>query len=477
MFLARGDRSFRPGLGFDERTFPEKAFRFIERERPDGEIFNSDIWGGPMILALYPRYRVFIDGRQEVYGEAFWRQVYFPVLSGMPGWEAALDKYGVNLALLRHPGSEYGHLISRAMWESPDWVLVYWDDLTSIYARRDGRNRRLLDQGYHAVDPDDFNVESLVRRGTLESAVRELERRAREDPASWRARLYLGLVYLASDELDEAQAEFQAILTGGLMESPMAALSGLGDVFTSRGLPDSALACYREARRDAPRDPLLMLKEAWALGGLGRVADAEAVIQEIPSAGGRAEATGALWRALFENGHLRGAAAVLESAAKAHPADPEIPYTLGIVHERLGERGPAETAYRRALALRPEFPEALNNLAWLLAVELGRLAEGETFARKARSLSPEDAGILDTLGWIRHLTGDERGAVALLSEAAERLGASPGPDAADVFHHLGEALASDGRREAAVRAFRRAVDLKPDHADALAALRRLGEAP
>jgi len=472
-----GNRALRPGFGFDARTFPEKAFRFIDDMRPDGEIFNSDMWGGPMILHLYPRYKVFVDGRQEVYEEDFWRRVYFPILAGAPGWDEILERYGVNLALLRNTGQRYGHRISEVMWESPDWVLVYWDDLVSLFARNRDRNRRLLETGYRVVYPDGFDVEAIRSEGRLEEAADELERKVREDPGSWRANLYLAETYLAAERPERAREIFRGILDRGLMESPVAASFGLGDAFLEAGFPDSALACYRSVRRDARDDLLWRLKEIRALGMLGQDKDAQDLVRGIPEGRGRSDAQSVLARALLDGGRGGAAVRVLEEAVRREPRNPELCYGLGLAYEEAGRPSDAEAAYREALSWKPDFSQALNNLAWILAADARKLEEAGSLAEKAAALVPGDPQVLDTLGWIQYLRGENRAAVTTLAAAVGELGASPGPGSEDIFYHLGAALERTGDQAAAVEAYGRALAIDPEYSLGISALERLGVSP
>jgi hypothetical protein len=60
--------------------FPVAAASFISRERPAGPILNHYNWGGYFIWKLYPEYRVFVDGRADLYGDSFlddFASVYF----------------------------------------------------------------------------------------------------------------------------------------------------------------------------------------------------------------------------------------------------------------------------------------------------------------------------------------------------------------------------------------------------------------
>jgi len=63
---------------------------------------------------------------------------------------------------------------------------------------------------------------------------------------------------------------------------------------------------------------------------------------------------------------------------------------LGNILKELGKLEEAETSYRKAITLKPDFAEAHNNLGIILK-ELGKLEEAETSYRKAITLKPDFA--------------------------------------------------------------------------------------
>jgi Flp pilus assembly protein TadD len=71
---------------------------------------------------------------------------------------------------------------------------------------------------------------------------------------------------------------------------------------------------------------------------------------------------------------------------------------LGNAESRAKRTKEAEAAYRRAIAIDPQHPDALNNLAWLLLEEGTRLDEAEVLARRALDAGgPDEDLVRDTL--------------------------------------------------------------------------------
>ena len=50
-------------------SFPEGAVAFLQSSYYPQRIFVYYDWGGYAIWKLYPEYRVFVDGRADLYGD------------------------------------------------------------------------------------------------------------------------------------------------------------------------------------------------------------------------------------------------------------------------------------------------------------------------------------------------------------------------------------------------------------------------
>ncbi len=122
--------------------------------------------------------------------------------------------------------------------------------------------------------------------------------------------------------------------------------------------------------------------------------------------------------ALERAGRLDEAAARYRLILESHPDSVRAWVNLGNVRSQQDQEADAERAYRRALALAPEDPDALNNLAWLLLQRDSELEEAESLARSAASRSgPDRALVLDTLARIQGARGRCDAADATFGEA------------------------------------------------------------
>ena len=126
-----------PGAGFPDTVFPVRAVeRNIRQLTPPAampRILTSDQWADYLIYRLYPRQRVFFDGRSDFFGPAIGSD-YRQLLAGQSSWRELLDRYQFDLALLPRDWP-----LSASLDREPGWRLAYRDSVAVLYARDVGR--------------------------------------------------------------------------------------------------------------------------------------------------------------------------------------------------------------------------------------------------------------------------------------------------------------------------------------------------
>ncbi len=113
----------------EQTRFPYEAVEFIKEERPPGPLFNDYNWGGYLIFKLWPDYPVYIDGRTDLYDDAFIRR-YISVMVADEGWPQILDEAGINTVMIG-PESTLAKFMSR----DPAWREIYRDGQAVIFSR------------------------------------------------------------------------------------------------------------------------------------------------------------------------------------------------------------------------------------------------------------------------------------------------------------------------------------------------------
>jgi len=105
---------------------------------------------------------------------------------------------------------------------------------------------------------------------------------------------------------------------------------------------------------------------------------------------------------------------------------------IGAIHEKLKHYDQARDAYEKVLAVNSNSTPALNNLAYIYAVQLNKIDRAYELAQRARELLPYNPNVGDTLGWVLFKKGDYPRALSVLEDSAEK-----SPADAEIQFHLG----------------------------------------
>jgi uncharacterized protein (TIGR03790 family) len=169
-------------------------------------------------------------------------------------------------------------------------------------------------------------------------------------------------------------------------------------------------------------------------------------------------------------GNAAGARQALEEAGAADPRFTSAHILLGMVYQQEGAIDRAIEEYRGILAFAPNQATALNNLAYMLAVNRRAPQEALPLAERAVAITKGDPMILDTLGWIQHLLGKD-------DDAVKSLGIAVGvaPNIVDVRWHAAVVFASLQDMAKATSELNAALKLDPKLADREEDVRNLQE--
>ncbi len=181
----------RPGLGVDRRVWPTSIFDFLDAHDIVGPAYVIDGWAGPYLGRFYPRHRAFFDPRFEAYSPQFVTDVYKHIRYGLDGWETLLDRYGVQVVVLRYTSAGEAHFqkgrpnLRQRLVADGDWALVYFDDRGEVFVHREGRFARVANQlGVPHVDPDRLQFDG-ARPAACADALLEAGRRWRPSARLW----------------------------------------------------------------------------------------------------------------------------------------------------------------------------------------------------------------------------------------------------------------------------------------------------
>lgn len=230
----------------------------------------------------------------------------------------------------------------------------------------------------------------------------------------------LGNVYASLARYDEAIAHYRAAAEGDRLYADP--LNGLGSALVKQGKFAEAEAPCREALRLSPLHLPALYSLATALHGQGKLEEAaacyrrllaldpklftprrllgnvliaqgrpEEAIAELRRAlaiqPGDSEARTVLGMLLADRGQADDAAAQFREATRLQATNALAHYQLALLHQGRKETRAAVERLRLALKAQPDWPESLNNLAWILAASADATvrngAEAVTLAERA----------------------------------------------------------------------------------------------
>ena len=184
------------GSGVLDWRVPVDGVRFVQLHPPPGvRMWNNLNYGGYLLYALGPTTKVFIDGRNDmVYAPDFFNATQ-EATSDAALLRRQLEQYSIDFAVVQSSG-----LIERrylGLFESPDFVPVYMDDLVTVMVRNTAASQDYLrENGYRTLRPHT----AVQRAGNIardpQSALFEFEanRNVEQAPNSIRAWYVLALL-------------------------------------------------------------------------------------------------------------------------------------------------------------------------------------------------------------------------------------------------------------------------------------------
>src|SRR5947207_2947170 len=262
----------------------------------------------------------------------------------------------------------------------------------------------------------------------------------------------LGELALAAYDAQRAQEYAEQALQHDPRDA--AALRVLARAYVVHGDASQALATARKAKADDS-----------TRGGF-ELAEVLASLDRIEEAHHELELTLAKARLLADHGEADTGLALLASALERHPQHPSIEYDRAVILEQAGHVHESVQALEQMLSERPDDPTLLNALGYTLADHTLELPHAEGLIRRALAVMPDNPAALDSLGWVRFRAGDSKSAVAMLQHAY-----TLGHDA-EIAAHWGEALWASGQRAEARRVWAAALARDPDSKPLKATLKR-----
>lgn len=242
--------------------YPVKATEFIKTKDLKGNMFNEYGYGGYILYKLYPQQKVYFDGRSDLYLCCEMPETlqfsYNKTLSNS-SFKKILDKFwnkhNMSFVVLRTEKNTVLRKIESVLQNDPNWSLVFWDDASVIFVRRDGKNDEIIKKfGTTASTP----YEKIPYRKDMEEKAFEEYSKMIKTADSSKSRNTLGYLYLLKQDYKKAEAEFQnAIRVYPYNESPY---MNLAEIEVKNGNLDTAILLYKAAEKLAPDRGLIYIR-------------------------------------------------------------------------------------------------------------------------------------------------------------------------------------------------------------------------
>jgi tetratricopeptide (TPR) repeat protein len=357
-----------PGFGVNERWVPEGALRYLDARGVQGRLFNAFHFGGYITWRDFPRRVPIVDGRGQltpsVLEEVHFARAYPRHLQELQA------RFGFEVAVMDYPtysGDAVAEVLgpdADAALASPQWALVYWDDVALVYLRRGGPHAAVIAR-------DEYR---LVKPANGAAGIARLL----ADPARAEA---------ARAELARNVADTRSAL--GFLLQGYAAVD-----------PDQAIAAFARVRDPARR---FEADQATA-AAYWRRKDFARATEYYDRAIAREPAAAVLYNAGLvrsQAGDDRGAVRYLTRAQSADPDLAPVYAALVAAYRRLGDETSARDlgpAFLQA-ATRARVADQEQAARGLLAE--GRVAEAGEQLAAALKLEPRSVAALTTLGYVR----------------------------------------------------------------------------
>ncbi|NWF98306.1 MAG: hypothetical protein HXY52_05145 [Nitrospirae bacterium] len=130
--------------------YPKGSAEFLKNNRIHGNMLNPYVWGGYLIWALYPDYKVFVDGRGLIEEVFFQNSKIFSAnlqqFGDIPEWQAFMKVYNINFIITYSVNDFTGNLIPIIpfIMNDPEWLLVYMDNNSLIFVRESPENSEII---------------------------------------------------------------------------------------------------------------------------------------------------------------------------------------------------------------------------------------------------------------------------------------------------------------------------------------------
>jgi len=297
---------------------------------------------------------------------------------------------------------------------------------------------------------------ALIGTGQIDKAQPELENLVKQYPKLHDAHLQLATLYLDQKAFDKARAEFDVL--NNATPPDIRGFIGLQTVKMATGKGDEAIQVMQDLVSKNPavlpyRYELANFQASFAGQSYAtNPGKARELLQKaadnykeiLKTTANSSEVWWRLGVMQRQLGQYDAALASFEQAGNADPKNTAAFLNQALICDALGKKKEAMDSYSKVLAIDPDNPMALNNLAFMTADEGSNLDQAMTWAERAKKHAPDNPDVSDTLGYVYYRKNLNSEALRIFRQLSQ-----DHPQSA-IFHlHLAMALFKQGDKEKA----------------------------
>ncbi len=252
--------------------YPKKCVDFIVKNNLPLNLLNDFNSGNYLIFYAWPKYKVFIDGRTELYPNSFLEK-YFNIMKGdKNSFDAQVEKYNINTVLLNNATANIPNNLFKMLYEHPKWQLVFFDSSGVVFLKKTPRNEALLARfnvnlklwRAPMVDMKRFALtnispEPYLNRARLldvlefdDAVISEVNQALKIQPYSSMAQFYLGKIYFKQNKYTEALVHLRISYIHGYKKKDIKLM--LAKIYLKFGDKERAKKFYDELIKENPKD-------------------------------------------------------------------------------------------------------------------------------------------------------------------------------------------------------------------------------
>ena len=354
--------------------------------------------------------------------------------------------------------------LQRAIKDMPDFVEAM-AELAFVYEQKPDLKaaraiyEKLLKLHFSSQDVLLRLINISLRMGQPEKALKYMQ----QGPDSTPFRLTVASMFMDSRHFLQAESLLKQIVAQG--DAPLDVYLLLAELaYDQRRDLDLAFSWLDKippSSKAAVRGELLRTQ---LLAEAGRDAEALAAVRKAISASpDSSELVEVEVRLLARQKQITQALQVALDAAKRWPDDADVSFLLGSLQDETGDKKAALKTMEQLITKHPDNYQALNYVGYTLAEENRDLDRALTLLVRADEIAPNQSYIVDSLAWAYFKAGKIDDA---LKEIRRAVTLDEHTDAS-IWEHYGDIAARAGLKDEARAAYQKAMELKPDNAEAL----------